>query len=168
MGLGEKYQANLEKAVAPLIDGPLLAATAASPAGSLSRLVASKVFSIGTVAAGGTAIEAGARGKIESDEAKSISLPINFAVAVTATSVYFFKWKLFWGRVKIKKELARFPREGLQVTVQHGKAASEFALLSPSEHRWTAFEMGTLGMAKAKAKVEQVANALGASPPPSS
>jgi hypothetical protein len=160
MGLGEKYQANLEKAAAPLIDGPLVAATAASPAGAMSKLIASEIFNVGTAAMGGTVIGTRATGSIETEGTKRVSLPLNFAVVVTPSSVYFFKWKLFWGRVKIKKELARFPREGLEVSVQPGKMATQFGLLSATQRTWTAFEMGTLGMATAKAKVEEMTKVL--------
>jgi hypothetical protein len=71
--------------------------------------------------------------------------------------VYFFKWKPFWGRVKIKKELARMPREGLRVKITPGKAsATVFILVSETTGARTAFEMATLGMSAAKAKVEQM------------
>jgi hypothetical protein len=53
-------------------------------------------------------------------------------VALTATSVYFFKWKPFWGRVKIKKELARLPRAGLRVKVARDGLRRPHFCSSPS------------------------------------
>lgn len=79
-------------------------------------------------------------------------------MALTPTSVYFFKWRPFWGRVKIKKELARLPREGLKVRISKGKAtATTFALVSEDASMRTAFAMATLKMAKAEAKVAELA-----------
>jgi hypothetical protein len=102
------------------------------------------------------------RGKVENRDVKDVRLPTSFAVAVTPTSVYFYKWKPFWGRVKITKLLAQLPREGLQVKISKGKAtATVFLLLSESAGVRTAFEMATLGMATAKAKVAEVVAAFG-------
>jgi hypothetical protein len=76
-------------------------------------------------------------------------------------SVYFFKWKPFWGKVKIKKELARVPRDGLRVKISPGKAsATVFIFVSETTGTRTAFEMATLGMSAAKAKVEQMVTAF--------
>jgi hypothetical protein len=101
-------------------------------------------------------------GRIRQRDVKDVRLPTSFAVAMTPTSVYFFKWKPFWGRVKIKKLLAQVPRAGLQVKVSKGKAtATVFLLLSEAAGIRAAFEMATLGMESAKAKVAEVAAALG-------
>jgi hypothetical protein len=162
MGLGDKYQANLEKAAAPLIDGPLVVATIGSPVGSMSNLFKAQAFSLG-MALGGSDIRGGGltKGRVEGREVKDVRLPTSFAVVVTATSVYFFKWKPFWGRVKLKKLLAQIPRDGLHVKVSKGSAtATVFMLLSESAGLRTAFEMATLGMAKAKAKVAEVSAAF--------
>jgi hypothetical protein len=158
MGLGDKYQANLEKAAAPLIDGPLVVATIGSPVGSMSNLFKAQAFNVG-ISLGGSDVRASGMtgGKIHQQDVKDVRLPTSFAVVVTATSVYFFKWKPFWGRVKLKKLLAQVPREGLQVRVSKGKAtATVFMLLSESAGIRTAFEMATLGMAKPKEKVAEV------------
>jgi hypothetical protein len=162
MGLGDKYQANLEKAVVPLIDGPLVVATIGSPVGSMANLFRAEAFSLG-MALGGSDLRGSGRtkGTVEGQDAKDVRLPTSFAVAVTPTSVYFFKWKPFWGRVKIKKLLAQIPRGGLQVRVSKGRAsATVFMFLSESAGLRTAFEMATLGMAKANAKVAEVTAAF--------
>lgn len=162
MGLGEAYQVNLEKAVVPLIDGPLVVATIGSPVGSMANLFRAEAFSLG-MALGGSDIRGSGRtkGTVEGREVKDVRLPTSFAVAVTPTSVYFFKWKPFWGKVKIKKLLVQIPRDGLQVKVAKGSAsATVFMLLSESAALRTAFEMATLGMAKAKAKVAEVTAAF--------
>ena len=74
-------------------------------------------------------------------------------MAVTPASVYFFNWKPFWGRVKIKGELACIPREGIAVQVASRKASTAFLLVSSSTGTRAAFELGTLGFASAKAMV---------------
>ncbi|HEY3841666.1 MAG TPA: hypothetical protein VGL48_00310 [Acidimicrobiales bacterium] len=164
MSMATRYQENLEKGVAALIDGPLVVATIGSPVGSMSRLFTSEAFKLGMSAAGGDGtftVSGSTRGRVEQPEGKDIRLPQSFAVALTGSSVYFFKWKPFWGRVKIKKELARIPREGLRVRVTQGKAtATVFLLLSETTGMRVAFEMATLGMAKAKEKVAEVVGAF--------
>jgi hypothetical protein len=163
--MAERYQQNLEKAAAPLIDGPLIVATIGAPVGAMSRGLSAEAFNVGMAGAGagGGPLASGmTHGKVHQRDAKDVRLPQSFAVVLTATSVYFFKWKPFWGRVKIKRELARMPREGLQVTIAKGRAsATTFLLVSESAGMRTAFEMATLGMAKAKAKVQEVVTAFG-------
>jgi hypothetical protein len=163
MGLGDRYQTNLEAAVGPLIDGPMVVATIGAPVGSMGNLFRAEIFNVGlSQLGGGSGVSGMTRGKVENRDIKDVRLPQSFAVVVTATSVYFFKWKPFWGRVKIKKLLAQLPREGLQVKISKGSAtATVFLLLSEPAGMRTAFEMATLGMAKAKAKVAEVVAAFG-------
>jgi hypothetical protein len=162
MSMGERYQQNLEEGVAPLIDGPLVTATVGSPVGSMSHL-----FRAEAVNAAGAAIGSGSpelsgatRGRVHQDRGKDVRLPQSFAVAVTPTSVYFFRWKPFWGRVKIKRELACIPRAGLVVQVAPRKASTAFLLVSPATGTRAAFELGTLGFASAKARVDAMVAAL--------
>jgi hypothetical protein len=162
--MGERYQQNLEKAVGRRIDGPLVVATIGSPVGSMSNLFKAEAFNVGASLGDSSMLAASGstHGRVHQRDAKDIRLPTSFAVALTETSVYFFKWKPFWGRVKIKKELAHLPREGLRVKISLGKAtATVFLLASDSTGIRVAFEMATLGMAKAKAKVEEVVAAFG-------
>jgi hypothetical protein len=157
--MGDRYQQNLEAGVKPLIDGPLIIATIGSPVGSMSNLFRAEAFNVATAGISDGSIRASGstRGRVHQSDGKDIRLPQSFAVALTATSVYFFKWKPFWGRVKIKKELAQMPREGLSVRITPGRAsATIFLLVSETTGTRTAFEMATLGMAAAKAKVEQM------------
>ncbi|HEY1522276.1 MAG TPA: hypothetical protein VGF70_04625 [Solirubrobacteraceae bacterium] len=161
--MGDRYQRNLEEGVKPLIDGPLIVATIGSPVGSMSNLFRAEAFNVATSAIGdGTFRASGStRGRVHQTGGRDIRLPRSFAVALTATSVYFFKWKPFWGKVKIKKELARVPREGLRVKISPGKAsATVFILVSETTGMRTAFEMATLGMSAAKAKVEEMVTAF--------
>jgi hypothetical protein len=161
--MGDRYQRNLEEAVKPLIDGPLVLATIGSPVGSMSNLFHAEAFNVATSGMGdGSILVSGStRGRVHQSRGKDIRLPRSFAVALTATSVYFFKWKPFWGKVKIKKELACLPREGLSVTIRPGKAsATVFILVSETTGARTAFEMATLGMSAAKAKVAQLTAAF--------
>jgi hypothetical protein len=163
MGMGDRYQENLEKAVAPLIDGPLVVATIGSPVGSMSNVFKAEAFNVGMsqVDPSSVRVSGMTSGRVHADDIKDVRLPTSFAVAVTSTSIYFFKWKPFWGRVKIKKQLAQFSRDGLQVHISKGKAtATVFALASPATGMRTAFEMATLGMKKAEAKVAEVVAAL--------
>ena len=161
--MAERYQTNLEAAVAPLIDGPLVIATIGSPVGSMGNLFRAQAFNLGMAAGGGDYRASGmTSGKIRQNDIKDVRLPTSFAVAVTPTSVYFFKWKPFWGRVKIKKQLVQVPREGLQVRIAKGKAtATTFVLVSETVGVRTAFEMATLGMAAAKDLVTRVVDAFG-------
>lgn len=158
--MADRYQQNLEKAVAPLIDGPLVLATIGSPVGSMGNLFRAEAFDLlggGSVRASGST-----HGKVHREGARDIRLPRSFAVVLTRDSVYFFKWKPFWGRVRIKKELDRLPREGLRVKISRGAAtATVFLLISDSTQSRVAFEMATLGMGAAKAKVEEVTTAFG-------
>ncbi len=163
MSMGDRYQENLEKAVVPMIDGPLVLATIGSPVGAMAHLFTAEAFNLGLAGTGDNVFRASgaSRGKVHRDEMKDVRLPQTFAVALTPTSVYFFKWKPFWGRVKIKKELARLPRDGLKVKISKGKAtATTFLLVSESAGMRTAFDMATLRMAKATAKVQEVVSAF--------
>jgi hypothetical protein len=163
MSMGDRYQENLEKAVGPMIDGPLVLATIGSPVGAMAHLFTAEAFNLGLAGAGEDVfrVSGASRGKVRRDEMKDVRLPQSFAVALTPTSVYFFKWKPFWGRVKIKKELARLPRDGLKVKISKGKAtATTFLLVSESVGMRTAFDMATLRMAKATAKVQEVITAF--------
>jgi hypothetical protein len=161
--MGDKYQENLEKAVGPLIDGPLVVATIGSPVGAMSNLFRAEAFNVGMTQLDSSAmrVSGSTSGTVHQRDMKDVRLPVSFAVAVTATSVYFFKWKPFWGRVKIKKKLAELPRQGLKVKVNKGKAsATVFLLLSEAAGIRTAFEMATLGRASAQAKAAEVTGAL--------
>jgi hypothetical protein len=162
MSMGERYQRNLELGVASLIDGPLMTGTIGSPVGSLSNLFrAEAVNAVGTVLGGGSPEVSGAtRGRVHHEGAKDVRRPQSLAVAVTSTSVYFFKWKPFWGRVKIKKELARVPRDGLIVQIAQRKASTAFLLVSPKAGTRAAFELATLGFASARARAEEMVAAL--------
>lgn len=163
--MGDRYQQNLEQALGSRIDGPLVVATIGSPVGSMSNLFKAEVFNLGMSGIGDNTspISGATRGRVHHRDGKDVRLPQSFAVALTPTSVYLFQWKPFWGKVKIKKELAHLPREGLTVNVSHGKAtATVFLLTSESTGTQVAFEMATLGMGAAKAKVEEVVAAFGA------
>ena len=113
--LGERYQRSLEENLEPRIDGPLVVATIGSPVGAMSSLFKAEAYNLGLAGLGdGSIRESGeTRGTVQRASATDIRLPQSFAVALTPTSVYFFKWKAFWGRSKIKKEIARYPVKGL-------------------------------------------------------
>ena len=162
MSMGERYQQNLEQGVAPRVDGPLVTVTVGSPVGSMSNLFGAEALNAAGAALGGGAprLSGATRGRVRQKGGKDVRLPQSFAVAVTPTSVYFFKWKPFWGRVKIKGELACLPRAGLVVQVAQRKASTAFLLVSPSAGTRAAFELGTLGFASAKARVDAMVAAL--------
>ena len=155
--MADRYQKNLEKAVAPRVDGPLVLATIGSPVGSMGNLFRAEAFDV----LGGGRASGSTHGKVHREGARDIRLPQSFAVALTTDPVYFFKWKPFWGRVKIKKELDRLPREGLRVKISRGQATTTvFLLISDTTQSRVAFEMATLGMGAAKAKVAEVTAAF--------
>jgi hypothetical protein len=109
---------------------------------------------------GSPGVSGATRGRVRQAGGKDVRLPQSFAVAVTPTSVYFFKWKPFWGRVKIKGELACLPREGLVIHVAPRKSSTAFLLVSPASGSRAAFELGTLGFASAQARVDAMVAAL--------
>jgi hypothetical protein len=160
--MGGRYQENLEREVAARVDGPLLSTTVGSPVGSMSNLFgAEAINAAGTLLATGSPRLSGAtRGRVHRETGRDVRLPQSFAVAVTPTSVYFFKWKPFWGRVKIKQELARVPRDGMIVQVAARKTSTAFLLVSPPTGTHAAFELGTLGFASAQARVQAMIAAL--------
>ena len=161
--MADRYQRNLEEAVKPLIDGPLVLATIGSPVGSMSNLFRAEAFNVATsgIGDGSVLVSGSTRGRVRQSGGKDIHLPRSFAVALTATSVVLLQVEAVLGQVKIKKELARMPRDGLNVRIGPGKAsATVFILVSETTGTRTAFEMATLGMSAAKAKVEQVTAAF--------
>src|ERR1700722_19736831 len=95
--MGDRYQRNLEEGVKPLIDGPLIVATIGSPVGSMSNLFRAKAFNVATagITEGSIRASGSTRGRVHQADGKDIRLPPSFAVALTGTSVYFFKWKPF-------------------------------------------------------------------------
>ena len=50
--MGDRYQQNLEKAVVPLIDGPLVSATIGSPVGSMAHLFKAEALNLGLAGMG--------------------------------------------------------------------------------------------------------------------
>jgi hypothetical protein len=163
MAMGERYQQNLEQGVGPLVDGPVVTVTVGSPVGSMSNLFRAEALNAAGAAMGGgdsPQLSGATRGRVRRDGGKDVRLPQSFAVAVTPTSVYFFKWKPFWGRVKIKGELACIPRSDLLVQVAPRKTSTAFLLVSPSTGTRAAFELGTLGFSSAQARVDAMVAAL--------
>jgi len=110
----------------------------------------------GAVLGGGSPRLSGAtRGRVRQKGGKDVRLPQSFAVAVTPTSVYFFKWKPFWGRVKIKGEArVSVAPPGWSSRSHRAKASTAFLLVFTLRREPApAFELGTLGFASAKARV---------------
>jgi hypothetical protein len=163
MSLSERYQAKLEAAVEPHLDGPMVFATIGSPVGSMSRLLRSEAFNVALAGAGDNLFRSSGRttGRLHDGAGRDIRLPTSFIVALTPTSLFVFKYKSRWSRFKVKRELARIPRAGMVVQIHKGKAsATVFQIASEATGDRMAFEMATLGMAYAKAKVEQVVQAF--------
>jgi hypothetical protein len=77
MGLGEKYQANLETGLAPLVDGPLVVATTGQPVGSMASLFRAEVFHLATTAMDPGGFETSGRGggKVHQSGLKDVRLP---------------------------------------------------------------------------------------------
>jgi hypothetical protein len=71
---------------------------------------------------------------------KGAKLPINFVVALTPTAVRILDMKMFWGNVKIKKELGALPRDGLRAAVRDGGVTKQFQL-EAADGSGIAFEM---------------------------
>jgi hypothetical protein len=136
--LRESYFKNATARVEKLTGESVLAIGFCNRVGSMGAVIASagQELATGGELGGFTA----PRGSLVKD-GKKVRLPLNFIVAVTPTSVHVYKHRMFWGRVKIKRELGSFDRGGLEVAVEDAKLTKRFALRSPSGGAAVAFEM---------------------------
>ena len=81
------------------------------------------------------------RGTAHGESGKRVRLPTNFIVALTPSSVFFYQWRNFHSRVKIKQEIVRVPREGLKAHIRTNGNTTVFGarlgrLARPRPHLW--------------------------------
>jgi hypothetical protein len=110
----EKQMAKMVDAVQPHCDEQISAAMTCSHAGSMSSTLISKFT--------------GGIGAIT----KSFDLPNPVFIAVGTDTVYAFKYKPRWFSFKIKKEVARWPRDKVTVTAEESGTMITFILSTGS------------------------------------
>jgi hypothetical protein len=110
----EKKMAKMVDAVQPHCDEPIVAAMTCSHAGSMSSTLISKFTGgIGAMA-------------------KSSDLPNPVFIAVGANTIYAFDYKPRGFKFKIKKEVARWPRNEVSVTSDKSAGMCQFVITTSS------------------------------------
>ena len=106
----KKQMATMVDAVQPHCEEPILAAMTCSHAGSMSSLLLSKLMG-------------GAGGIV-----KTAKLPNPVFIAVGAKDIYAFDYRPRGFKFKIKKEVARWPKDEVSVEAEEGKAMVTFVM----------------------------------------
>ena len=109
-----KQMAKMVDAVQPHCDEEIVAAITCSHAGSLSSVLVSKLM--GGIGA----------------STKSSNLPNPVFVAVGSTSIYAFKYAPRGFKFKIKKEVARWPKDEVSVIAEKTRTVATFVLTTAS------------------------------------
>jgi hypothetical protein len=109
----EKQMAKMIGAVQPHCDEQISAAMTCSHAGSMSSVLLSKLM--------------GAMGGIGAIS-KSSDLPNPVFIAVGTNTIYAFKYKPRWFTFKIKKEVARWPKNEVKVAAEETSMMCYFVL----------------------------------------
>ena len=109
-----KQMAKMVDAVQPSCDDEIVAAMTCSHAGSMSSLLISKLM-------GGVGIST-----------NTSDLPNPVFIAVGAKTVYAFKYAPRGFKFKIKKEVARWPKEEISVVTEKSKTMAKFVLTTAS------------------------------------
>ena len=110
----EKQMAKMVDAVQPHCDEKIVAAMTCSHAGSMSSTLASKLM-------GGAGVPG-----------KSFNLPNPVFIAVGTNTIYAFNYKPRGFKFKIKKEVARWPKDEVSVTVEETSMMCYFTLTMSS------------------------------------
>jgi hypothetical protein len=114
----EKQMAKMVDAVQPHCEEKIVAAMTCSHAGSMSAVLFSKLMD-----------GAGA-------PAKSSKLPNPVFIAVGSNTIYAFKYKPWFFKFKIKKEVARWPKDQVSVTSEETSMMCYFVLATSSGERY--------------------------------
>ncbi len=141
MALGDRYLASAQKAAEKRLGEPVLLVAFGSRTGAMRALAIGAAIGIGGMAPGD---------KIHRPGGKDTRLPLNFLIVVTARQVHLYRYKMLWGRTKIKKDLGTFERAGLHVEVGDGRIR-QFQILSDQPPQVMAFEMAKIGKRAAAA-----------------
>jgi hypothetical protein len=110
----EKYMSRMVDAAQPHCDEPILAAMTCSHAGSMSSAVFSKLLG------GMTGMD------------RTSDLPNPVFIAVGADTIYAFDYKPRGFKYKIKKEVARWPRNDLTIAVEETERMCYFTMTTGS------------------------------------
>ena len=137
-----KQMAKMVDAVQPHCDEEIVAAMTCSHAGSMSSLLISKL--LGGFGAG----------------RKTSHLPNPVFIAVGSKSIYAFDYAPRGFKFKIKKEVARWPKDEISVVSEKTSRMATFALTTDSGENYT-FELPT--MMGGKELVDVFLKALGGS-----
>ena len=137
-----KQMAKMVDALQPYCDEEIVAAMTCSHAGSMSSLLVSKLM--GGFGAG----------------RKSSNLPNPVFIAVGSKSIYAFDFAPRGFKFKIKKEVARWPKDKVSVVANKTKTMASFALTTDTGENYT-FEIPT--MMGGKELVDVFLKAIGAS-----
>ena len=135
-----KQMAKMVDAVQPHCDEKIAAAMTCSHAGSMGSLLTSKLM--GGLGAG----------------AKSSDLPNPVFIAVGEKSIYAFDYAPRGFKFKIKKEVARWPKDEIQVSVEKTRMMAKFVLTTASGENYP-LEIPT--MMGGKELVDMFLDALG-------
>ncbi len=136
----EKQMAKMVDAVQPLCDEQIAAAMTCSHAGSMSATLASKLMGgIGVIT-------------------KSFNLPNPVFIAVGTNNIYAFDYKPRGFKFKIKKEVARWPRNEVKVTAEETSMMCYFVLTISSRE---SYPMEVTTMMGGKELVHLFLDALG-------
>jgi hypothetical protein len=112
-----KQMANMVDAVQPQCDDQIVAAMTCSSAGSMSSMLFTKLFGVfGAV--------------IKSPQSSPLPNPV--FIAVGAKSVYAFDYAPRGFKFKIKKQVARWPKDEVNVVVKKTGAMTTFDLTTAS------------------------------------
>jgi hypothetical protein len=120
-----KQMARMVDALQPHCDEPIVAAMTCSHAGSMSSVLVSKLLG----GSGGST--------------QSINLPNPVFIAVGSRSIYAFDYAPRGFKFKIKKEVARWPREEVNVQSENTGAMATFVLTTGSGESYP-FEIPTM------------------------
>ena len=128
----KKQMAKMVDALQPHCDEPIVAAMTCSHAGSMSSLVfgglATQLFSM-------------LQGRSGSGS-QSVKLPDSVFIAVGSKSIYAFDFAPRGFNYKIKKEVARWPREQVRVESKNSGVMATFTLTTGSGESYP-FEIAT-------------------------
>ena len=146
----KKQMAKMVDALQPHCDEQITAAMTCSLAGSMSSLL------IGGLVTQLISMLQGRSG----GSSQSVKLPNPVFIAVGSKSIYAFDFKPRGFNYKIKKEVARWPRDEVRVESKNAGAMASFTLTTGSGESYS-FEMAT--MMGARELVDAFFEALGGS-----
>lgn len=142
----QKKMAKMVDAVQPHCDEEIIVAMTCSHAGSMSSVLVSKVMD---------AIDAISEGANTSD------LPNPVFIAVGSKTIFAFDYKPRGFKFKIKKEVARWPRDAVRVEAERSRLMATFALITDSGESYP-LEIPT--MMGGKELVDEFLEVLGSPP----